>query len=210
MLEKADAAALEFADEKLLPEDWDWKALNEAVFKQFNFRLGQPDEDAQDGLTADGLGQMIYEAAQKTYTAKENLIGSQELRQLERIIMLQTLDNLWKDHLLSMDHLKEGIGLRGYAQQNPLIVYKKEGFEMFQGMIERIKEETLGILFRIQLAESEEIDDLKQPKQQEMFFSGGEAPASKKKPARRTKKKVGRNAPCPCGSGKKYKKCCGK
>ncbi len=210
MQDQADNLAMDFADDKYLPEDWDWKGLDEAVFKQFNFRIGQPDEKVLDGLTADGLGQMIYEAAQTVYTAKEDLIGSQELRQLERIIMLQTVDNLWKDHLLSMDHLKEGIGLRGYAQQNPLIVYKKEGYDMFQGMIDRIKEETLGILFRIQLAEPEKINDLRQPKQQEMFFSGGEASAPKKKPARRSKKKVGRNAPCPCGSGKKFKKCCGK
>jgi preprotein translocase subunit SecA len=210
MAEQADVLAREFANEKSLPEDWDWKGLNEAVFKQFTFRLDQPDSDALDGLTAEGLGQMIYEAAQKVYAAKETQIGSQELRQLERIIMLQTVDNLWKDHLLSMDHLKEGIGLRGYAQQNPLIVYKKEGFDMFQGMIERIKEQTLGILFRIQLAEPEKIDDLRQPKQQEMFFSGGEGSAPKKKPTRRNNKKVGRNEPCPCGSGKKYKQCCGK
>jgi len=210
MLVQADAVAMEFADDKFLPEDWDWKGLDEAVFKQFNFRIGQPDEKVMDGLTGEGMGQMIYEAAQKIYAAKEDLIGSQEMRQLERIIMLQTVDNLWKDHLLSMDHLKEGIGLRGYAQQNPLIVYKKEGYDMFQGMIDRIQEETLGILFRIQLAEPEKIDDLRQPKQQEMFFSGGETAAPKKKPARRANKKVGRNAPCPCGSGKKFKKCCGK
>ena len=77
--------------------------------------------------------------------------GRKNSGQIERFVMLQTVDNLWKDHLLSMDHLKEGIGLRGYAQQNPLIVYKKEGFEMFQDMISRVKEETLGILFRIQI-----------------------------------------------------------
>ena len=125
--------------------------------------------------------------------------------------MLQTVDNLWKDHLLSMDHLKEGIGLRGYAQQNPLLVYKKEGFELFQDMIYRVKEETLGILFRIQIAEPEKLDDFRQPQEQKLIFSGsdGAAPA-KKKPAKRNGKKIGRNAPCPCGSGRKYKKCCGR
>ena len=124
--------------------------------------------------------------------------------------MLQTVDSLWKDHLLSMDHLKEGIGLRGYAQQNPLIVYKKEGFDMFQEMIERIKEETLGILFRIQLAEPEVISDMPKPREQELVYSGGESAPAKKKPIKRTSKKVGRNAPCSCGSGKKFKKCCGR
>jgi preprotein translocase subunit SecA len=133
----------------------------------------------------------------------------EDFRQLERVVMLQTVDNLWKDHLFSMDHLKEGIGLRGYAQQNPLIVYKKEGFEMFNDMISRIKDETLGILFRIQVEEPKKIDDLRQPKEQKLVFSGGEGP-EKPKPAQRKAKKIGRNAPCPCGSGKKYKKCCGR
>jgi preprotein translocase subunit SecA len=136
-------------------------------------------------------------------------VGSEEFRHLERIVMLQTVDNLWKDHLLSMDHLKEGIGLRGYAQQDPLIVYKKEGFELFQEMVSRIKEETLGILYRIQISEPQNIAELQKPKEQELVFSSGDEPA-KKNPVKRAQKKVGRNAPCPCGSGKKYKKCCGK
>ena len=123
--------------------------------------------------------------------------------------MLQTVDNLWKDHLLSMDHLKEGIGLRGYGQQNPLIVYKKEGFELFRDMISRIKEETLGILFRIQVSESDAVEDLRRPKEQNLIFSGGDEP-ERKNPVKRAGEKVGRNALCPCGSGKKYKKCCGK
>ena len=124
--------------------------------------------------------------------------------------MLQTVDNLWKDHLLNMDHLKEGIALRGYAQQDPLLIYKKEGFEMFNEMISSVKEEALEILFRIQIAEPEKITDLRQPKEQQLIFSGGDEAETKKGPVKRTQKKVGRNAPCPCGSGKKYKKCCGK
>jgi preprotein translocase subunit SecA len=124
--------------------------------------------------------------------------------------MLQTVDNLWKDHLLSMDHLKEGIGLRGYAQQNPLIVYKKEGFDLFQDLIERIKEETLAILFRIQLAEPQSLQEMKKSQDQELIYSGGEGAPVKKQPKRREEKKIGRNDPCPCGSGKKYKKCCGR
>jgi preprotein translocase subunit SecA len=110
-----------------------------------------------------------------------------------------------------MDHLKEGIGLRGYAQQDPLLVYKKEGFELFQDLIERIKEETLTILFRVQLAEPERIEDIQKPKEQELFFSGAsDGTPKKKQPMRRKISKVGRNDPCPCGSGKKYKKCCGR
>ena len=175
------------------------------------FHLNSFDENTLDGLTRDGLAQLIYEAASQEYDEREVAIGVDECRQLERIVMLQTVDNLWKDHLLSMDHLKEGIGLRGYAQQNPLLVYKKEGFDMFQDMIYRVKEETLGILFRIQIAEPEKLDDFRQPKEQKLTFSGGDgATSAKKKPAKRSGKKVGRNAPCPCGSGKKYKKCCGR
>ena len=205
----AEIAGL-FADERALPEEWDFKGMDEAVFKQFNLRLGQIEEDTLDGLTGEGLAQMIGEAAISVYREKETLIGAGEFRNLERYIMLQTVDNLWKDHLLSMDHMKEGIGLRGYAQQNPLLIYKKEGFEMFQDMIARIQEETLSILFRIQLAEPDELEELHKPKEQNLIFSGGEGEKPKKKPAKRSEKKVGRNAPCPCGSGKKFKKCCGR
>jgi preprotein translocase subunit SecA len=205
--ELSDQIASGFANEKVLPEEWNWKGIGDAVFEQFSLRTGKPDGDTLDGLTHEGLAETIVEAAMEQYDVKENLITSQEFRHLERVVMLQTVDNLWKDHLLSMDHLKEGIGLRGYAQQNPLLVYKKEGFELFQDMIDRIKRETIGILFRIQIAEPKKLEDLRQP-EQPMFFSGGEEQA--KKPVQRNGKKIGRNAPCPCGSGKKYKKCCGR
>ncbi len=210
LYEKAEDVANEHADERAPAEDWDWNQISDAVFNQFNFRLNTFNEDALDGLTPEGLSQAIYEQGVALYKEKEAAIGQEEFRHLERVVMLQTVDNLWKDHLLSMDHLKEGIGLRGYAQQNPLLIYKKEGFDMFQDMISRVKEETLGILFRIQLAEPEKIEDLQKPKEQNLVFSGGEGKPVKKKPVQRSEKKVGRNAPCPCGSGKKYKKCCGR
>jgi preprotein translocase subunit SecA len=207
--EKAEEIAYGYTEEKMHPEEWDWKGIKKAVFKQFNFRLDKIDNDTMDGLTREGLAQLIADSSLSVYDEKEASVGAEEFRHLERIVMLQTVDNLWKDHLLSMDHLKEGIGLRGYAQQDPLIVYKKEGFELFQEMVSRIKEETLGILYRIQISEPQNISELEKPKEQEMFFSSGDEPA-KKNPVKRTQKKVGRNAPCPCGSGKKYKKCCGK
>ena len=210
IFDKAEEIADQFADERALPEEWDFKGIDEAVFKQFNLRLGEIDADTLDGLTGEGLAQMIGEAAISAYVEKEQMIGADEFRNLERYIMLQTVDNLWKDHLLSMDHMKEGIGLRGYAQQNPLLIYKKEGFEMFQDMIARIQEETLSILFRIQLAEPDELEELHKPEEQQLIFSGGEGQSARKKPVKRAEKKVGRNAPCPCGSGKKYKKCCGR
>ena len=210
MMESAEEIAAKFADERALPEDWAWDAISDAMFQQFNIRLSRMDENTLDGLTEEGLTQEIYEQAHRVYEEKAAMLGGgDEFRQLERMVMLQTVDNLWKDHLLSMDHLKEGIGLRGYAQQNPLLVYKKEGFEMFQETIGRIKSETLGILFRIQLAEPGHLDDLQKSKEQKLIFSGsGDAPATKK-PVKRESDKVGRNEPCPCGSGKKYKKCCG-
>ena len=209
IVEKSEEVAHSVTDERAIAEEWDWKGINEAVFKQFNFRLGNIDDNTMEGLTIDGLAQLISDASLKVYDEKEAVIGAEDFRNLERIIMLQTVDNLWKDHLLSMDHLKEGIGLRGYAQQDPLIVYKKEGFDLFQDTIARIKEETLGILFRIQISEPGKIADLRQPKEQKMVFSDGDVPETKK-PVKRVQKKVGRNAPCPCGSGKKYKKCCGR
>ena len=203
--EKVDDIANVFADEKSLSEEWDWKGINEAVFKQFNFRLNHVNPN---GLSRNGLAEMISESSLQIYDERESVVGAENCRNIERVIMLQTVDKLWKDHLLSMDHLKEGIGLRGYGQQNPLIVYKKEGFELFQDMISRIKEETLGILFRIQLSESDRIEELRRPREQNLIFSGGDEPA-RKNPVRRAGNKVGRNSPCPCGSGKKYKKCCG-
>lgn len=205
--EKSEEIAYSFANERTHPEEWDLKGLNDAVFKQFNLRPGKLDEHLIDGLTAENLVEFIQNTAMDIYRKKETAVGAQDFRQLERFVMLQTVDNLWKDHLLSMDHLKEGIGLRGYAQQNPLLVYKKEGFDMFQDMISRIKEETIEMLFKIQISEPETVSTYRPQEDQQMVFSSGEAP--EKKPVKRTGEKIGRNAPCPCGSGKKYKKCCG-
>jgi preprotein translocase subunit SecA len=207
--DKAEQIADTFAQDRLPAEEWDLKGLEDAVYKQFNFRLNINGLQDQDGMNRSALADLINEAAVKIYDQRESVIGEEEFRHVERMVMLQTVDNLWKDHLLSMDHLKEGIGLRGYAQQNPLIVYKKEGYDMFQDMIDRVQEETIGILYRIQIAEPEKIEEIRKPDEQQMFFSGGDEP-QKKKPVQRTAKKIGRNAPCPCGSGKKYKKCCGR
>lgn len=207
--EKAEDIAITFADEKMLPEEWDLNGVSESVFKQFNFRMNNLSGGNLEGLTKEGLEQLIYDEALKVYNEKEKLVGSEDFRHLERVIMLQTVDNLWKDHLLSMDHLKEGIGLRGYAQQNPLVVYKKEGFEMFQDMISRVKEEIINIMFRIQISEPQKIEEIRKPKEQKLLFSGGDEGVARK-PVKREENKVGRNDPCPCGSGKKFKKCCGK
>ncbi len=204
---KVEDIVWEYVHEKLPPREWDLKGLEDAVFNQFNFRPGI--DTGSDNLTPEVLVQRISEKAASIYNQKEAAIEEANFRRIERIVMLQTVDNLWKDHLLSMDHLKEGIGLRGYAQQDPLMIYKKEAFEMFQDMVSRIQEQTLNILFRIQVAEPKAIQTLSSPQKQEMTFSHGDG-AQKKQPTRRTGVKVGRNDPCPCGSGKKYKKCCGR
>ncbi|WP_028323756.1 preprotein translocase subunit SecA [Desulfatirhabdium butyrativorans] len=209
--ERASTLAGLYGDDKLAPEEWDWKNLKDAIFKQFHLNPSELNEEALETADIEGLAKWIADAAIALYQQREALIGSEDMRQLERYVMLQTVDNLWKDHLLSMDHLKEGIGLRGYAQQNPLLVYKKEGFEMFQAMIERIQEETVGILFRIQISEPEQLEAAHRPAEQKLIFSGGgsgEKPVQQ--PIKRSQAKIGRNDPCPCGSGKKYKKCCGK
>lgn len=207
--DKAEEIAETFADEKIAPEEWNLKGIGEAVFNQYNFQIGLS-EDLLDGLSADGLAEAIAASAFDIYAKKEIEFGEENFRQLERYMMLNTVDALWKDHLLSMDHLKEGIGLRGYAQQNPLIVYKKEGFEMFQDMISRIQEQTISILFRVQQAEPERMEATYMPKEQNLIFSGPDGEPQKKKPVRRANEKTGRNDSCPCGSGKKFKKCCGK
>ena len=207
--DKAEEIAETYANEKIAPEEWNLKGLDEAVFNQYNLHINIT-EDLLDGLNTDGLAEAIASSALELYAKKEGELGEENFRQLERYVMLNTVDTLWKDHLLSMDHLKEGIGLRGYAQQNPLIVYKKEGFEMFQDMISRIQEQTLSILFRIQPAEPDKIEAIHKPKEQNLIFSGSDGEPQKKKPVRRANDKTGRNDPCPCGSGKKFKKCCGK
>jgi preprotein translocase subunit SecA len=127
-----------------------------------------------------------------------------------RFFLLESLDRVWKEHLLNMDHLKEGIGLRGYGQKDPKQEYKREGFELFQDMLYRIKENTLKALshLRLQRAAEEGLRHKEQP--QDLNYSGGEGSAPATKPYKREQPKVGRNDPCPCGSGKKYKKCCGR
>ena len=128
--------------------------------------------------------------------------------------MLQHIDYLWKDHLLNMDHLREGVGLRGYAQKDPLREYTREGFDMFTLMMDKFKTDVSSNLFRIQPASEEQIEELERKRELEekkmVLGRGDDSEEKAKTPVRRTQKKVGRNSPCPCGSGKKYKKCCGR
>jgi preprotein translocase subunit SecA len=138
---------------------------------------------------------------------KEREYGKPLMDYLIKVIMLQSIDTHWKDHLLSMDHLKEGIGLRGYGQKDPVREYQKEGYDLFMGMIGRIKEDTLEKLCMVRIQREEEVTEMREQSSQEYVLSRGEDAASSKT-VKREVKKVGRNDPCPCGSGKKYKKCC--
>ncbi len=198
-----------FTDERSHFEDWDITGLSDTVKAQFGVSI---DFHAlpEDEQTREDIYDTILEEARAAYVVKEEAIGSSLMRDLEKFIMLQAVDGQWKDHLLSMDHLKDGIGLRGYGQRDPLKEYQKEGYEMFMDMSFRIKEETVRNLFWVQLASEADIQEYA-PREQDIQMSrGGNGGDSKPKTVRRKSEKIGRNSPCPCGSGKKYKKCCGK
>jgi preprotein translocase subunit SecA len=200
-----------FSNERAHFDDWDLNALVEALWGQFGVRFRFEDLP-QTEKNIDGLREYILAEVRKAYDRKEAELTPQIMRELEKFVMLQAVDNQWKDHLLSMDHLKDGIGLRGYGQRDPLKEYQKEGYELFLDMSYRIKEETVRNIFLVRLAGSEEMEELNAQREQEMQLSYGDSPGGDGKPktVRRQADKIGRNDPCPCGSGKKYKKCCGK
>jgi preprotein translocase SecA subunit len=225
-----------FVEGDTASEEWDWKALDDAVFAQFNLRLQIP-ESERSGLTVGALEDIVAERVRQAYDAREQTFGAPIMRHLEKLIMLQTLDALWKDHLLGMDHLKEGIGLRGYGQVNPLQAYQKEGYDMFEDMIRRMEADAVEKLMSVQLRMENarpvavgaapgaapagapapgpvpaEIEELERRQRQaaRVTLSHGAQEAQKVETVRRDADKVGRNDPCPCGSGKKYKKCHGK
>ena len=197
------------SEEETPPEDWDLRGLEQAFLNQFSLPLTLSDEAAED-LTQEGLREFLLEKARNGYLQKEKEWGPEITRDMERLVTLQTVDQRWRENLLAMDHLKEGIGLRGYAQQDPLIEYKREGLEMFQEMISTIKGEIIQMLFRIQVATHDETEQLEEAQKQPIFFSHGDSAASSKRKPVKKAAKIGRNQPCPCGSGKKYKKCCGR
>jgi len=205
----------EIAQEKLAAEDWDWEYCEKRMSEIFN-RKPQWSEEERSSLTRDALVDKLRETAQQAAQAQEEANGPENQRQIERLILLQIVDGHWKEHLLNMDHLKEGIGLRGYGQKNPLNEYKREAFNLFATMIETVKVQTITNLMRVRILQEDEVERLEQERrqrrEQEMSLNKGAAGEDNKPPAplRREGDKIGRNAPCPCGSGKKYKKCCGK
>ncbi|HXY16274.1 MAG TPA: preprotein translocase subunit SecA [Terriglobales bacterium] len=236
----------QFCAVKAHPADWDIKGLKDAVFTRFGVDI-LAEGIKPDTLNRQELGDAVFDKLKTRYDSKEKLIGPDAMRYHERMIMLSVLDSQWKDHLLSMDHLKEGIGLRGYGQHDPLVEYKRESFDMFEAMMQRFQEETVRYLYLMQILERPEpamaaaqpdfsgeavaavgdgngrrprnvttsVDEIEEAfqrrkrrelEQARMAGSGDMQPVQQ---VVRSSAKVGRNDPCPCGSGKKYKKCCG-
>ena len=248
----------EFAGERIRPDQWNIKGLEEKLVDQFGLNLSESDLKPKE-LSRHELGEAIFEKLKEHYEAKEKILGAPTMRYHERMVMLSVIDGLWKEHLLSMDHLKEGISLRGYAQRDPLVEYKRESFDMFEAMMEKFQEDTARFLFRMQILgpDGEPVDAAPRPnrvvpkappvasaaqpltldaepreigihtrqpsttidalekefhrkKQRELEAASRSGSDDSGQPSqRRTGEKVGRNDPCPCGSGKKFKKCHG-
>ena len=200
----------QYASEATPPSEWDQQGLRTSVLRQFGFDYTQEELDPNE-LASKELEDALIEVAHRKYDEKETVIGVESMRFHERMLMLQIVDNHWKDHLLGMDHLKEGIGLRGYGQRNPLVEYKRESFELFQDLMDRIDEDAIRFLFLLQPVDrAKQAEQMERRRRRQQFITsnqGGEAKS--RKPIRRDAPKVGRNDPCTCGSGKKYKKCCG-
>jgi preprotein translocase subunit SecA len=191
------------------PEDWDLTGLADAMHRQFDVKLSAG-VAAREVTSREGLREALGEAVRTRYTAREAELGPDVVRQLERWVMLQIIDGQWKDHLLSIDHLKEGIGLRGYGQRDPLTEYKREAYDLFQQMEDQVRTAVVELLLKMQVqrepgpAPSAPARRAAAPP---VALSRG--PVERRvAPARAAHGKIGRNDPCPCGSGKKYKKCC--
>ena len=207
MLEElVEQTVSEYVDEKSHPEEWNLRGLDDIVFKQFSLRLNLTETGRN--LSRDAIEDTLIDDAKSLLRKKEEEYGKPVMDYLMKVIMLQAIDFHWKDHLLSMDHLKEGIGLRGYGQKDPVREYQKEGYEMFMEMIHRIKEDTIEKLCIVRIQRQEEIEEMREEASQDYIMSRGEQ-TTETSTVKRDTKKVGRNDPCQCGSGKKYKKCCG-
>ena len=205
-----------------LDEQWDVPGLEEALTQEYSLEIPVGkwlDED--DELHEETLRDRILESMISAYKEKEKQTEPQVLRHFEKAVMLQILDGAWKEHLGAMDYLRQGIGLRGYGQKDPKQEYKKEGFAMFTDMLERIKHEVIGVLSKVQVRAEADVEAVEQQRrsqsrvkyQHDQANSMGEAPEKAEeehKPFTRQGRKIGRNEPCPCGSGKKYKQCHGK
>ncbi|GAB1722360.1 MAG: preprotein translocase subunit SecA [Nitrospira sp. CR1.1] len=192
-------------------EEWDFNGLEEALHGQFALDITQGKGRVADhfkDVGRDAIIEEIQTQVRQAYDHKEQELSSELMRYLEKMLLLQVIDHHWKDHLLGMDHLRDGIGLRGYGQKDPLIEYKREGFDMFSSMMERIKSDVLERMFRVQAVRGEQPPPVPEPTPPpQMVLNRSDEPAPQS--VQHQADKVGRNDPCPCGSGKKYKKCHG-
>jgi len=206
----------EFYQERAESEEWDWEGFTARMGELFHHEPEWAEEDHKD-LTLELFTEKILSFVKDKYKLQDEVNGEETQRQLEKLILLQIVDSHWKDHLLSMDHLKEGIGLRGYGQKNPLNEYKREGYELFGHMVETVKEQTVSSLIRVRVVREDEVERLEEERrirqEQErarMNQVGAGTEQNAVSTVKRDGDKIGRNAECPCGSGKKYKRCCGK
>jgi preprotein translocase subunit SecA len=205
-----------------MAEQWDPIGLEKALAAELNLEVPVQkwlDEDAK--LEEHGLRRKIVESAHASYSVKETVVGATVLRHFERAIMLQSLDMHWREHLAALDHLRQGIHLRGYAQKNPKQEYKREAFELFSAMLDAIKREVTQITMTVRIQSEEDVEAVEPAPAvsnvqyhhagyEEVLASGDDAPDAQQQPFVRKGEKVGRNDPCPCGSGKKYKHCHGR
>jgi preprotein translocase subunit SecA len=195
----------ECAPEKVYPEEWDLESLKNRIYETFFFRADFDRLDLKT-ITKAGFLDMVKASVKATYEAKEKEFGGETFRNIERYFHLNSLDTHWKEHLLALDHLREGIGLRGYGQKDPLREYQRESFELFLDMLDRVNFDTVSKLFAVQPARNEDVTEIAKPEAPVIFMNrGDDGPAGEQK-----SQKIGRNDPCPCGSGKKYKRCCGR
>jgi preprotein translocase subunit SecA len=214
-----DALIEQYMSKEQRPDEWDITTMKDQLRMNFGFDVDSENLDLAE-MGPEETHDVVWPKIEEKYKAKEVQVGVEALRNLERYIMLNIVDAQWKDHLLALDHLKEGIGLRGYGQKDPLVEYKRESFYLFQSMLDRIDTETIRYLFNFQVQVTTPVEEqlLERRRRQrrgrvaftkanETAFAGGEEETAK--PVRNKGPRVGRNDPCPCGSGKKYKKCCG-
>nr|WP_319555627.1 preprotein translocase subunit SecA [uncultured Vibrio sp.] len=217
----------EYIPPQSLEDMWDVEGLQERL--KADFDLDAPIKqwlEEDDKLYEEALREKIISLAVEVYKAKEEVVGAQVLRNFEKSVMLQTLDTLWKEHLAAMDHLRQGIHLRGYAQKNPKQEYKRESFELFEGLLDALKSDVITVLSRVRVQQQEEVERMEEQRRAqaeeaarraqaqhaaaENQLADGEQEDDSHQPVVRDERKVGRNEPCPCGSGKKYKQCHGK
>ncbi len=216
--DQVELVAAQFANTRLASEDWEWEGFEEQMMELFHITPDWTDED-RTGMDENSFREKLTEMVEAQYAEQEAHNGPDTQRHLERVILLQMVDTHWKDHLLSMDHLKQGIGLRGYGQKKPLDEYKKEGFNLFVRMVETVKQQTISTLMRVKVVHEDDVKRLEVERRERLERERAQAKLNKgaagvaipvAQPEKREGEKVGRNAPCPCDSGKKFKKCCGK